>query len=1110
MSASYTFLPWTRQGLGNQISATGPLRGSVPLQIEVDARQLDGTVVKIPMPSRDVQLYGPGDVVGIDGRSVIRTEPRDWITNFEPNYLAAIEFYDEDLPWRYTPIQPDAAGRRLSPWIMLVLLKETVEFDEGVDARERPLPYITVKNNARETAFPDPVTLWAWAHVHVNRGLTAGDTEIVAADRDTVAARLQATLNENADLAYSRIVCPRRLEANTTYCAFLLPTFESGRLAGLGLDPSQAPSATASAWTSNGADADSFPVYFRWQFRTGTIGDFEYLVRLLEPKPIDKRVGVRDLDVQQPGMVPGITDPSHHGALPLGGALRVPRQSFTTEELAEVERRENWAQPYPHVFQRNLAALLDLADAYTVQDAPQANAATGLPGVAGDPDPVIAPPLYGRWHAQTPRLLERVDGAPVPNPDNWVHELNLDPVFRVPAGFGTRVVQSKQEELMAAAWEQVGDVLEANQRVRRFRFAQQIAFVWHQAEFGPLLARDPAKAMTMTAPVHSRVMTASGAEGVTMRTRVAASAVPPALVAPTTRRLTRPRARLMRELTFDSGVSPDPLLVRVNRGEVLPAPPKKRPPGVVTVDDVAAGGLPRGVPTWLVRLLREAAGFAYVPLIVALFGALVLWLLGSGVAVAGGVAAIGLAVTAALIAILRAVRSADTLREDGQTLESVDRLPASSDFLFTDPTPATATATLATGGKESAESARFKTALKDLHAVVRASAAADTVGENGPDRPRLDLARNSEIAVRALDPAITIPRRAAALVTLPPRIRNELTDGFVEAMAYPVFDIPMYKPLADLSAELLIPNVNLIESNSITLLETNQKFVEAYMVGLNHELARELLWREYPTDQRGSYFRQFWDVSTFFAGANAGNEALRERLRDIPPLHEWPRDSRLGSHDARERPGEDNEELVLVIRGELLKRYPGAVIYAQAAEWAMTNGAIDPSKERSLVSIAPGEQDNPPRTKLRTPLYMAQVEPDLYFLGFDLTIPEALGGDGTRDTDPPGWFFVIKERPGEPRFGFDESSAAQIVVWNDLGWDRVPMTGQTISPVPGIAPGVQIPAASPPGEEEKDEQRVEDVHVRWGDDVSAAELAYILYQAPVMVAIHAAEMLPRT
>ena len=43
------------------------------------------------------------------------------------------------------------------------------------------------------------------------------------------------------------------------------------------------------------------------------------------------------------------------------------------------------------------------------------------------------------------------------------------------------------------------------------------------------------------------------------------------------------------------------------------------------------------------------------------------------------------------------------------------------------------------------------------------------------------------------------------------------------------------------------------------------------MVGLNHEFARELLWREYPTDQRPSSFRQFWDVSQ-----------LRER-RELEP-----------------------------------------------------------------------------------------------------------------------------------------------------------------------------------------------------------------------------------
>ena len=64
-----------------------------------------------------------------------------------------------------------------------------------------------------------------------------------------------------------------------------------------------------------------------------------------------------------------------------------------------------------------------------------------------------------------------------------------------------------------------------------------------------------------------------------------------------------------------------------------------------------------------------------------------------------------------------------------------------------------------------------------------------------------------------------------------------------------------------------MPNIHLVEPDSVTLLETNQRFIESYMVGLNHEFARELLWREYPTDQRGSYFRQFWDVRKKIAEA---------------------------------------------------------------------------------------------------------------------------------------------------------------------------------------------------------------------------------------------------
>ena len=291
------------------------------------------------------------------------------------------------------------------------------------------------------------------------------------------------------------------------------------------------------------------------------------------------------------------------------------------------------------------------------------------------------------------------------------------------------------------------------------------------------------------------------------------------------------------------------------------------------------------------------------------------------------------------------------------------------------------------------------------------------------------------------------------------------------------------------------------------------------MVGLNHEFARELLWREYPTDQRGSYFRQFWDVSGYLDTENLDEEVVREKLRDIPPLHHWrpprkPPTSMLGDHDHREELGEKEEEAVLVIRGELLKKYPTAVIYAHKAEWQKKeDGTIDNTKERKLVELTEDELQNPPRDKVKTPLYEAKIDPDIYFFGFDLTIEEANGGLGESLDDLPGWFFVLKERPGEPRFGLDIDKSEKINVWNDLSWEDV---------VPGVSEGdfininentttISLDDPHSPTDElqEKYDQYGEDKHLDWNKNMNAAEVAYILYQVPVLVAVHASEMLPK-
>jgi hypothetical protein len=193
------------------------------------------------------------------------------------------------------------------------------------------------------------------------------------------------------------------------------------------------------------------------------------------------------------------------------------------------------------------------------------------------------------------------------------------------------------------------------------------------------------------------------------------------------------------------------------------------------------------------------------------------------------------------------------------------------------------------------------------------------------------------------------------------------------------------------------------------------------------------------------------------------------------------------------------EELVLVIRGELLKKYPNTIIGAQPAKWQRkTDGTPDKSKERQLDdSVAP-----------MFPLYEARVEPDIYFFGFDLTA-EVARGDDTVD-DKPGWFFRIEEVPGDARFGFDISreTGSAINVWNDLSWPDV---------APGLADGKVLSATAIPPQTlvEPVDPSLQEKHVQWEFDrhvpldagLSAAELAYIALQTPVIMAVHASQLL---
>ena len=915
--ASSVFLPWVRQGAAGEIqdadtlSPTQAGHVSVPVTLRINnARDVGVTV----------GLLGPGEVTGLDRQQIIRAEPKPGNTTFESNFLAAIEFDRPDLPWLFTPARADAQGR-LRPWLCLIVAQKQPGVALRSD-RALPLPILEIGAPAKPAdELPDLDESWAWAHAQISTADAATFDELT---------RILATRPE---LTVSRLLCPRRLQPDTDYLACLVPAFEVGRKAGLNLAV-QPTDTLAPAWVP-AAEQVTLPVFYHWEFRTGAAGDFESLVRLLIPRPVPQQVGKRPMDISRPGFkLPARPRPTK--ILELEGALRAPLSEPTP-----------WPDAPRRTFQRALMRLLNTA--------------------AKQPKPLVAPTLYGSVLAGA----TQVDNAA--SPPRWVDELNLDPRQRAVAALGTRVVQSQQEELMASAWEQMGEIERANQRLRQEQLSLAINSVLHIRHFSRL---NENALLQVAAPAQARIVWAdppsAGAPAKlrSLHQRLAGTVVPTAAVASAMRRLTRSRGA-------------------VSRRGVLAGP---------------TGGLRVG-GSFIGRLNRPADR---LPL-----------------QTRGPITLNRVSETIPELAqIVRSERATDR-----KILNGDDQAPAAKDFRVIpegDPMPPRRSQPLA--DVDNVVARNFRQAAAAQQARIQRLKTPE------PSKLALQLSSLRVSLLKRLDPAESVALRVRATLNRAPspEARAALASNIFPLrpiLATPEFPQPMYAVLRDLSQELLLPGLEHVPPNTVTLLDTNAKFVEAFMVGLNTEMGRELLWRGFPTDQRGTYFRQFWD-------------GVRP---DIEPIDRW------GTQLLGENllgPGPD-ENLVLLIRGELLSRYPTAVIYAAEA-----------------ILGSDGLREPGPNEKY--PIFRGTLQPDVTLLGFDFS--------STVARQNPGWFFIIQEQPTEPRFGFDVevSFAAR--------------THVEVAPDPPAA--LQLP----PG-------------AVWRKN--SAHMAYITRQQPVRIAIHASQMIPQ-
>lgn len=287
-------------------------------------------------------------------------------------------------------------------------------------------------------------------------------------------------------------------------------------------------------------------------------------------------------------------------------------------------------------------------------------------------------------------------------------------------------------------------------------------------------------------------------------------------------------------------------------------------------------------------------------------------------------------------------------------------------------------------------------AASEVLALVPEPLAADTAFA-GHSLPRFEVGR--------VTPGDIVSDARRLLTALPLKKAAFLLGGLraVERTSLdPIMRAPrVLTPLATLvgeeSLELLVPNLSALDDNACALFVENRGLIEAMIAGANSEMARELRWREFPTDMKGTVLGRFWPRPA--AGPGESDD-------DVLPLHTWSAAS--GSHFR----GAAGPAVALVIRGDIVRRYPGLLgacnrqVIPARGRWVRDRGTTTPAA------------------------WTLRLGTDALAFGFDIAA-------STIRAAPDEFFFLLYEPPGRPRFGLDIATYAVRTARRTL--DRAPI-----------------------------------------------------------------------
>ncbi len=190
----------------------------------------------------------------------------------------------------------------------------------------------------------------------------------------------------------------------------------------------------------------------------------------------------------------------------------------------------------------------------------------------------------------------------------------------------------------------------------------------------------------------------------------------------------------------------------------------------------------------------------------------------------------------------------------------------------------------------------------------------------------------------------------------------------------PELDLPLWRFLADHSPDWLLPGVGDLVENDVVGVATNPGFVEAMLVGANHQTLGELRWRNVPIVSRWSPLRKFWH--------RPGGKF------DINPIGGWPATSGIGGPGLL--PPDIAFEAVVVFRTTLFRRYPHTVVYLYKA----------------IAPWTPPPDDVPLDGGLKVwPTFTGKIGDDIVFFGFPI-----------KPIDLESHWAVLEEPPSGYRF----------------------------------------------------------------------------------------------